>query len=132
MNRRIPDRYREVILYLFFGGLTTVVSIGSFAVLVKVFHMDALAANVVSWILAVSFAYVTNRTWVFSSDRRDPSGIMKEILTFFGGRIGTLLMEELILYVGISLLGVDAVLIKTAAQAAVVIGNYIISKFFVF
>ena len=132
MNRRIPDRYRELILYLFFGGLTTVVSIGSFAILIRVFHMDALAANVVSWILAVSFAYVTNRTWVFSSDRRDPSGIMKEILAFFGGRIGTLLMEEAILYVGISLLGIDAILVKTAAQAAVVIGNYVISKWLVF
>ena len=132
MKGRIPDRYREVILYLFFGGLTTVVSIASFAVFVKMFRMDALAANVVSWIFAVSFAYVTNRTWVFHSDRHGPSEITREILSFFGGRIGTLLMEELILFVGISVLGMDEILIKIAAQAAVVAGNYVISKWFVF
>ena len=96
-------KYKEVLLYLFFGGLTTVISIGSYAFFDVSMHMDPMVANIFSWILAVLFAYVTNRIWVFDSNAEDMKGIIQEMFSFFGGRVATLLMEEVILYVGITL-----------------------------
>ena len=60
-------KYKEILLYLFFGALTTVVSIGSFAALQVGLGMNVLVANVISWILAVTFAFITNRIWVFDA-----------------------------------------------------------------
>lgn len=125
-------KYKEVLLYLFFGGLTTVISIGSYAFFDVSMHMDPMVANIFSWILAVLFAYVTNRIWVFDSNAEDMKGIIQEMFSFFGGRVATLLMEEVILYVGIKLLSMNSIGVKVAAQILVLIGNYLISKLFVF
>lgn len=125
-------KYKEVLLYLFFGGLTTFISIGSYAFFDISMHMDPMIANIFSWILAVLFAYVTNRIWVFDSNAEGMKGIIQEMVSFFGGRVATLLMEEVILYVGINLLGMNSIGVKVAAQILVLVGNYLISKLFVF
>ena len=123
-------KYKEQLLYLFFGGLTTIVSIGSFALFAEWMHMDALIANVFSWILAVAFAFVTNRTWVFQSDKNE--SIVKQLTSFVAGRLATLGMEEVILLVFVTWLQCNALLIKVVAQVLVVVANYVISKLFVF
>lgn len=125
-------KYKEVLLYLFFGGLTTFISIGSYAFFDISMHMDPMIANIFSWILAVLFAYVTNRIWVFDSNAEGMKGIIQEMVSFFGGRVATLLMEEVILYVGINLLSMNSIGVKVAAQILVLVGNYLISKLFVF
>ena len=125
-------KYKEVLLYLIFGGLTTFISIGSYAIFDIGMHMDPMIANIFSWILAVLFAYITNRIWVFDSNAEDMNGILREMVSFFGGRVATLLMEEVILYVGIKLLSMNSIGVKVAAQILVLIGNYLISKLFVF
>ena len=125
-------KYKEVLLYLLFGGLTTIISIGSYAFFDVSMHMDPMIANIFSWILAVLFAYVTNRIWVFDSNAEGMKGIIQEMVSFFGGRVATLLMEEVILYVGINLLSMNSIGVKVAAQILVLIGNYLISKLFVF
>ena len=125
-------KYKEVLLYLFFGGLTTVISIGSYALFDIGMHIDPMIANIFSWILAVLFAYITNRIWVFDSNAEDMNGILREMVSFFGGRVATLLMEEVILYVGIKLLSMNSIGVKVVAQILVLIGNYLISKLFVF
>lgn len=122
-------KHKSVLLYLFFGGLTTVVSIGAFALLLPI--MDALIANILSWIAAVFFAYGTNRVWVFSSKSKG-TGIFREACAFFGGRIVTLALEEGFLYVFITLLSIHPLMIKILAQIVVLVLNFVISKFFVF
>lgn len=126
------NTFREGFFYLIFGGLTTLVSIASYVIFLKILDGNALLANVISWIFAVSFAYITNRIWVFQSRHHGFREILKEILAFYLGRVATLLLEELILYIGINMLGIDKVVIKLIAQVIVLIGNYIISKFVVF
>ncbi|MCI6659383.1 GtrA family protein [Peptoniphilaceae bacterium SGI.137] len=124
--------HKEMLLYLFFGALTTLVSIISFAFLVKRLHMDAMIANVISWILAVAFAYFTNRSWVFSAK---PSGLaegVRQAGAFFGGRILTLILEEGILFLFLNILHFSAIPTKIAAQLLVLIANYGVSKLFVF
>ncbi len=123
------EKHKEVLLYLFFGGLATVVSIGTFLLFDLV--VDVLVANVLSWVITVGFAYWTNRTWVFRSQVRG-RGIWKEMLTFYTGRLLTLGIEEMILLVFVTVLAWNAALIKIAAQIVVLVGNYIISKLLIF
>ena len=125
-------RHKEVLLYLLFGGLTTVVSIASFALFAEVVGINELVANVMSWVLSVLFAYATNRTWVFAAKADTRAGVIREILSFFGGRVATLLVEEAILAVFITWLGFPAVPVKIIAQVIVIVLNYIVSKFWVF
>lgn len=124
-------KYKEVLLYILFGGVSTVVSIGSFVVCESLLGMNELIANVISWILAVSTAYATNRTWVFGS-KATGKAFFTEMFSFFSGRVLTLLMEEAILLVFVTWLGLPGVWIKVAAQIAVLVGNYFISKLLVF
>ena len=124
--------HKEVLLYLLFGGLTFAVSIVSYALFTKVMKVNFMVANVISWILAVSFAYVTNRTCVFKSRATGREAMLKEISKFVSGRIFTLLVEEVVLLVFIKLLHFDSMVVKTAAQVAVILMNYMVSKMWVF
>ena len=125
-------KYRQVILYLFFGFLTFLVSMGSYTLCYRVLGMDVLIANVVSWIFAVLFAFFTNRKWVFDGDKGNGGSLMKQLISFCGGRLFTLGVEELILAVFVNALKFDGVVVKVVAQVIVVLSNYFISKFWVF
>lgn len=122
------NKYKEVILYLFFGVLTMIVSIASFYIFSSILKMHELIANILSWICAVLFAYITNSKWVFNSTEETSKSLIK----FFSGRLFTLGIEELILYIFVTVLNFDALVIKTIAQVAVIVLNYVISKWFVF
>lgn len=132
-------RYREQLLYLIFGGLTTVVDWGV-SFLLYFFWADAMesaiflvhVANTIAWAAAVIFAYVTNRLWVFESDRRGVGAILLEFLSFAGARITTLLLQELTVFVLFDLLAWDVYAVKVIAAIFVVVANYFISKFLVF
>ncbi|MCD8077666.1 MAG: GtrA family protein [Lachnospiraceae bacterium] len=125
------QKHREVLLYLLFGGLTTFISIGSYGYLIWL-GVEPLLANVISWILAVLFAYVTNSTWVFEARPQGWGERCRQIFSFYGGRVATLLLEEAILLLFVELLGWNAMLVKVAGQVLVVAANYIISKLWVF
>ena len=129
---------REVILYLIFGVLTTVVSLGvKYALLFTVLDAENAfqlqVAVVISWIAACLFAYITNRKWVFESKSEN---ILLEMGKFFGARLATLGMEMLIMFIFVTALGLNSdmwVIIWTiVTQVLIVIGNYVLSKLFVF
>ncbi len=125
-------KHKEVLLYLFFGGLTTVVSIVTFAVFYSGLGINEHVSNLISWVFAVSFAYVTNRVWVFTAHAEGARALLLEMGKFFGGRVFTLGVEELMIFVFITVLQFNAVLIKIIAQFVIVVLNYVISKLFVF
>ena len=131
-------KYEEIINYLIVGGLTTVISLAVkygllFTVLDASDAVELQVAVVASWIIAVAFAYVANRIFVFHSKSKK---YLKEISGFVAGRIATLIMEMFIMWFFVTLLGLDSnlwVIVWTiVAQVLVVIGNYVISKLFVF
>ena len=124
-------KYKEILLYILFGGVATVVSIGSFVLCETALGMNELVANVISWVLAVATAYATNRTWVFGS-KATGKAFWEEMVSFFSGRVLTLLMEEAILLVFVTWLHFPGVWVKVAAQIAVLVGNYFISKLIIF
>lgn len=135
--RKIVDlfkKYKEVIMYLIFGVLTTVVSLVSYYLLtITILNPEngfqLLIANIISWILSVAFAYITNRKYVFDSKSNN---YLKEITSFVGGRVATLLMDVLIMFVFVTFLHFNDKLFKLISQAIVIVANYIISKLFVF
>ena len=122
-------KYKEIINYLIFGVLTTLISIVTFAIFTKVFHIDYLISNVLSWIIAVLFAYITNKIYVFESKSKKN---IKEITSFFFFRIISLVMEMIILYVFVDILHIDDLVTKIIAQIIVIVSNYVFSKVFVF
>lgn len=125
-------KHKEGLLYLFFGALTTFINLAVFFLFTDLLGVDELIANVIAWIIAVLFAYVTNRIWVFASHCNTKYAVIKEVLAFYGGRVFTLLLEEGILFVFIKLLSLNAVAVKIIAQIAVIVINYVISKLWVF
>lgn len=125
-------KHKEVLLYLFFGGVVTLVSIGTFQFFYAVFKINELIANVISWVISVLVAYITNRTWVFRSTANTKSAVTVEMLGFFGGRAATLLIEELIILVFVTFLKFNSLAVKLAAQIVVIVLNYIFSKLLIF
>ena len=138
-------KYKEIITYLIFGVLTTVVSWGSYAIFALLLEKTNLGttttvsiANVLSWIFAVAFAYVTNKLWVFESKSWKPSIVWKEIVTFVTARLATGVLE----WVGVPFLvgigmdqtifGVKGAWAKILVSILVVILNYIFSKLIIF
>ena len=125
-------QHKEGLLYLFFGGVTTLVSFLVFWLFESPLALDPLLANLISWVTAVAVAYVTNRIWVFAAHACGVRNILFEILCFYASRVATFLVEEGILFVFVTLLSLPALPIKIAASVLVVILNYILSKLFVF
>ncbi len=123
---------KEVINYLFFGGCTFLVSIISFYLLNKILNLNTHISNIISWILAVTFAYITNKLFVFESKTTKAKDIIREILSFFSARLLTLGLEELIIFIGCDLLNIDSMIIKIVGQIVVIVSNYFLSKLFIF
>lgn len=131
-------KYEEIINYIIVGCLTTIVNLAVkygllFSVLSAEKALELQIAVILSWIAAVSFAYITNRIFVFKSKNKN---ILKEIISFFGARVTTLLMEMSIMWFFITLLKMNSdlwVLVWTfITQVLIMIGNYILSKFLIF
>ena len=125
-------KYKEQILYILFGGFTTVVNIVTFTLCADVLDMGTYVANLIAWILSVAFAYITNKLWVFESKTTDFKSLVREITTFTGARILTLGFDMAIMYVGIDLFNLNKLLMKIVANVVVIVSNYIFSKLFIF
>lgn len=128
------NKYKEIIMYLIFGVLTTVVSLVTYYVLTLTILNPEKAiqlqlANIISWIVSVAFAYVTNRKFVFESKSED---IVKEATSFVGGRVLTLLLDMAIMFIFVTLLHLNDKIFKIVSQVLVIVTNYVISKLFVF
>ena len=132
MLSSLYKKYKEIINYLIFGGLTTLVSIGTYAIFTKIFNIDYLISNVLSWIIAVLFAFITNKLFVFESKSKDKKLVSKEITNFFFFRIVSLGIEMVIMYTFVDLLSINDLITKVIVQVIVILSNYIFSKVFVF
>lgn len=127
-------KYEEIINYLIIGVLTTIISLVTYYICVYTFldPKDAIElqiANIISWIIAVLFAYITNRIFVFKSKSKE---ILKEITSFVSARILTLLIDMLIMFIMVTTLHMNDKISKLIVQVVVIVLNYIFSKLFVF
>lgn len=126
------EKYRELISYVFFGGLTTVVSWGSYFVLNEVFHAHYLVSQIVSWILAVLFAFVTNKKYVFEDKVSGNKGIFVQLIQFGASRLFSLVVETLLLILMVDMVKMNENLAKIVVSVVTVVLNYFTSKLFVF
>jgi putative flippase GtrA len=140
--RRIADRlpeklrlfyykYESALLYIFYGGLTTVVSLGSHYICLFL-RTGTLTATSVSWICAVTFAFFTNKLYVFNSKDRSAHVILGEAWKFYGARLVSYFLELGFLLLTVDTLGFNKYICKIIAQVFILILNYLFSKFIVF
>ena len=130
----LVKKYEEIVRYLIIGVLTTVVSLVTYYVCVATIlnpenAVQLQIANIISWIVSVAFAYITNRTFVFQSKSKD---IMKEVVTFTGSRVATLFMDMAIMFLFVTVLRFNDKVFKLVSQVVVIVANYVFSKLFVF
>ena len=123
------NKCREVLMYLLFGGLTTLVNILSFFILRKL-SVGVYVSNLIAWVVAVLFAFITNKLFVFESKDKSKSG--KELISFFGFRILSLGVDMGAMYLLLQVINTGEVFAKIIANVLVIILNYIFSKLFVF
>lgn len=130
----IFKKYREIINYLIFGVLTTAVALATYWISTRSFlnveiGWQLQTANIISWILAVLFAYFTNRKYVFESKEENK---LKEFIKFTIARLTTLFLDMFVMWFGVTVLKYNDGIIKIISQVLIIISNYIFSKIFVF
>lgn len=125
------NKYKEGLLYLVFGGLTTLVNIVSFFVLRKL-NIEVYISNVIAWVLSVLFAFITNKLFVFESKGKSKKENVRECVSFFGFRILSLVFDMGAMYLLLQILNINELISKVIANVLVIILNYIFSKLFIF
>lgn len=125
-------KYSEIINYLIVGVLTTLVSIIIYWLFTKLFHVNYMISNVISWIGSVSFAYVTNKKFVFKSKCDNEKDVFIEIYQFFKYRVFSLVIDIFLMYLFVEVFNIDDMIAKVIVQFIVIALNYIFSKLFVF
>ena len=126
MNKKIT---REIFMYVFFGALTTLINTVAYWLLYYGAGVPNTTSTIISWLLAVVFAYVTNKLWVFEKGNKST---LKEAWEFFLARISTGLLDLLIMYVFVEVLTFEGGIIKILSNVIVIVLNYLLSKLFVF
>ena len=130
--KELIQKYNALIRYGIFGVITTVVNIATYALCYHNLGIGNIASNVIAWILSVLVAFVTNKLWVFDSKTFAPSVVLREMISFFGCRIATGLVDMAIMYVSVDLLSWNANAMKCISNVIVIIINYVASKLFIF
>ena len=123
---------KEVLLYLVFGVLTTAVNFIVYTFFTRFLIVDELISNLFAWVFAVSFAYVTNKKYVFSSKTTSIKQLTKEMSTFFIARLFSLGVDMIIMFIGLRIMFIYDIYVKLFSQIAIVILNYVLSKFIIF
>ena len=125
-------KQNELVSYIIFGLATTVVSMVVYGVCNSVFEMHYLVSNIVSWIMAVTFAYITNKMFVFKTRGMGFAQLKREVSLFVSARLASLLIEEIGLFLLVGLLEWGEIGGKLVMQAVVIVLNYFFSKLVIF
>ena len=136
MIKQLWEKYKHIIAYLFWGVVTTVINLAVFQILSSRIHWNYQLANVIAWFVSVLVAYFTNKVWVFGSHYTTVSDFLVEMLRFFFYRALTLVIDIVITFIGISVLGfkdpMGQFIVKVIDNVIVIIANYVFSKWLIF
>ena len=130
--RKLLEKYWDVITYLVFGVLTTVVNYLVYLPCLYWLGMDAWLSNAIAWVVAVAFAFVTNKPIVFKSHDWSAKVVWPELTKFVSCRVGSGILETGIIWLCVDMLGWDGMIMKLITAVLVIVLNYIGSKIFVF
>lgn len=126
------EKYKAIILYGIFGVLTTLINIVVYEAFYRYAGWSNVVSNIVAWVAAVLFAFVTNKLWVFESKTTEKKALMFEITSFFGCRLATGVLDLAIMYVAVDEMALNSTLMKCISNVIVIIVNYIASKLLIF
>lgn len=129
---KLSVKYKSFIMYLIFGVATTMVNIVSYYLCARILYLGMISSNIAAWILAVAFAYLTNRKWVFESGASDWHIMLREIIVFFLCRLATGMLDMAVMYVGHNVMHLNDMLVKCLANVAVILANYAASRRIIF
>lgn len=130
--RVLIRKYYDILVYLFFGVLTTLVNYIVYLPCYNLLHWGAAVSNVVAWVAAVAFAYLTNKPFVFKSHDWSAETVVPELTKFVGSRILSGAFETAFIFVTVDLLSFNGNVMKLITSVLVVVLNYIASKLLVF
>lgn len=128
-------QYQELISYVFFGGITTLVNIAAGWLLIDLLGLtlwDGLLSNTIAWLISVVVAFVTNKLFVFDSKTWAPGTVCREAFSFFGCRVFSLAVDNGFIWLTYGQLGQSYLLMKILSNILVIIMNYVFSKLFIF
>lgn len=125
-------KHREGLLYLLFGGLTFFFALAVYTILLSVFNVHELVSNAISWVCGVTFSFFTTKKWVFLNHNWKLKYVISQLISFFGARLATLFLQELLLYIFVTQLGFNAIGMKIITEIINIILNYLVSKFIIF
>lgn len=125
-------KYKEIILYLVVGGLTTLINVASYWIFAHPVSLNTVISTVLAWFVSVLFAFFANKIIVFESKSYEKKVFAKEMLLFFASRAATGALDVAIMYVFVDLLLFNDVVMKIVSNVIIIILNYVISKFLVF
>ena len=129
---KMMKKYKSFIAYGVFGVFTTVVNIVAYNICYYNLELSNTLSNIIAWVLAVTFAYLTNKVWVFDSKSWKWEVLRREVTTFISCRLATGIMDIIIMFVCVDLMGWHAMLMKLLSNILVIILNYIFSKLIIF
>lgn len=125
-------KYEEIINYLIFGVLTTLVSILSYALFSQLFKINYHISTVIAWIISVSFAFITNKIFVFKSNKQSIKASIIECIKFFASRLFTLAIDLILKTFFVEFLHINDMIATIINQFIIIVLNYILSKLIVF
>ncbi|MFM1514714.1 GtrA family protein [Helcococcus ovis] len=129
---KIYQKYKEIILYIFFGGITTFINIVSYYLFYNILNVSNVISNIIAWFLSVIFAFVTNKIWVFNSKSWEIKITIKELVSFISVRLLTGVFDTVVMYLGVDVFKFNSLIMKIVSNLIVLISNYIGSKLFIF
>ena len=131
--KKIYNKYKEIINYIIVGGFTTIVSLATYYICIEFLNPEnpllLQLSNIISWICAVTFAYFSNRKFVFNSKEKN---LFKEASKFFASRLTTLLLDIVFMFLTVTVFKFNAKIAKLLVQGLILVSNYILSKLIVF
>ena len=130
--RGLIKKHWDILSYLFFGVLTTIVNFLVYFPLFNLLHFSATVSNTVAWAAAVAFAFLTNKPFVFQSHDWSLTVVVPELVKFLGTRIGSGFLETAVMFLSVDVLSWDGNITKVAVSVLVVVINYVGSKLLVF
>ena len=130
--KKIILKYKSIIAYLIFGVLTTLINWGSYFLCYNIVQIPNVPSTIIAWILAVAFAFITNKIWVFGSKSFNGKVLLHEIWTFLAARLITGILDVVIMYFAVDVFAMNSTVWKLISNIIVIVLNYIFSRLIIF
>lgn len=125
-------KHRDIVSYIAFGILTTVINWGVFFFSRELLKISATASNIIAWVISVLFAFLTNKPFVFNSKNWSREVVIPEFIKFVTCRIGSGVFETVFLFITVDCINLNGTVLKLIASGVAMVLNYILGKYIAF